>query len=197
MQEGTQAMTAIASSNGAKRDAVATSTCTGCGIQVTAHMIACPDCKKPVGYSGGTPLTSHRYLQMDVSEQKSVAISKDTPIQQEALTMSIQGHRLLQSKNYEEAIVALTEAVNLDPSFIGAYRGRAEAYQKVSRVEEAKADLQFMASKTPTINRQITPNEYSLGNRRMENSSEDVVGTGRYVLRASNKTIIGTESESR
>ena len=49
-------------------------------------------------------------------------------------------------------------------------------------MEEAKADLQFMASKTPTINRQITPNEYSLGNRRMENSSEDVVGTGRYVL---------------
>lgn len=155
--------------------------CVGCGRQVNAQMIACPDCGKPVGYSGGTPLPDPISAQRGVSGQRNVGIPKDTPPQREALAQNSEGQRLLGAGKYEEAIAALTEAIDLHPGLTGAYRSRAQAYQRLGREEEAKADLELVASRTPSA-RQPTPEEYDFRGRRWESSSEDVVGTGRYVL---------------
>ena len=53
---------------------------------------------------------------------------------------SLEGWRLLSSGDYEGAIAACTEAIKLLPHSIGAYRTRAEAYERLGRKDEAEAD---------------------------------------------------------
>ena len=58
------------------------------------------------------------------------------------------GQRYLVELNYSEAILAFTEAINIDPESIPAYMGRAEAYRGTEQYEEAKTDYTTVIDKT-------------------------------------------------
>ena len=49
---------------------------------------------------------------------------------------------MLDSGDYDQAIAAYTEAIELDPSVAVAYENRAEAYKRLGREKEAQADLE-------------------------------------------------------
>src|SRR5699024_2195994 len=50
------------------------------------------------------------------------------------------GQKYLTELNYTEAILAFTQAIEIDPESIPAYMGRAEAYRGTEQYEEAKTD---------------------------------------------------------
>ena len=52
------------------------------------------------------------------------------------------GMRQFQSKDYEAAATAFSEAIAVFPQFEPAYRLRAEAYRALGREQEASADLE-------------------------------------------------------
>ena len=58
------------------------------------------------------------------------------------------GQKYLLEENYEEAIVAFTEAIKIEPSKAGAYIGRGNAYvlsgETQENLERALADYQFV-----------------------------------------------------
>ena len=94
-----------------------------------------------------------------------------------------EGMHLHRERDYEGAVSAFSEAIALYPGFVGAYRSRAEAYRKLGREEEAEADLDVVASRTPPArNRGDTAEVYEVRDQRWGSSSEDVVGSGRYIL---------------
>ena len=64
---------------------------------------------------------------------------------QRAALKAQEGARLLAARDYEGAITAFTEAIELEPSSFGAYRTRAEAYERLGSEEEAEADLELLA----------------------------------------------------
>ena len=78
------------------------------------------------------------------------------------LSKNAEGVRLLLAAKYEEAIAAFSEAIDLDPEYISAYRNRAEAYGKLKRDREAEADNEKVRS-FGEVNLQA-------GKRRTENS---------------------------
>ena len=49
--------------------------------------------------------------------------------------------------DYDGAIAACSEAIELDPSSLGAHRTLAEAYRRLGRENEAKADHEILASR--------------------------------------------------
>ncbi len=51
------------------------------------------------------------------------------------------GLRLLRSWDYEGAIRAFTEALQLNPNLVEAYENRALVYRRIGRHEEAQKDL--------------------------------------------------------
>lgn len=53
---------------------------------------------------------------------------------------------LVETGDDEGAIVLLTESLTLNPDFPPAYRYRADAYQRIGRVEDARADLDRLES---------------------------------------------------
>ena len=57
------------------------------------------------------------------------------------------GQRYLTELNYTEAILAFTEAIEIDPESIPAYMGRAEAYRGTEQYEEAKTDYTTVIDK--------------------------------------------------
>ena len=80
----------------------------------------------------------------------------------EALEKALEGWRLLGVGDYECAIAACTEAIVLNPRILGAYRTRAEAYERLGRKQAAQADLvhvakrQKVAQPTGPANEEIT-----------------------------------------
>ena len=67
---------------------------------------------------------------------------QDPKAKSAALEMAQEGHRLLKSGDYEGAIVACNEAIELQPGALGARRTLAEAYERLARDREAaNADL--------------------------------------------------------
>lgn len=58
------------------------------------------------------------------------------------------GRKYLTEQNYAEAVVAFTEAIQLDPNNIDAYMGRAEAYKALQKYEEATSDYSTVIEKT-------------------------------------------------
>ncbi len=46
---------------------------------------------------------------------------------------------------YQEAIAACTEAVRLEPAFLGPYKTRADAYRRIGLKQESEADLDHLA----------------------------------------------------
>ena len=58
------------------------------------------------------------------------------------------GRKYLTEQNYAEAVVAFTEAIQLDPNNIDAYMGRAEAYKALQKYEEAADDYSTVIEKT-------------------------------------------------
>lgn len=58
------------------------------------------------------------------------------------------GQRYLTELNYTEAIIAFTEAIEIDPESIPAYMGRAKAYSGTEQYEEAKTDYTTVIDKT-------------------------------------------------
>ena len=58
------------------------------------------------------------------------------------------GQRYLTELNYTEAIIAFTEAIEIDPESIPAYMGRAKAYSGTKQYEEAKTDYTTVIDKT-------------------------------------------------
>ena len=57
------------------------------------------------------------------------------------------GQKYLTELNYTEAILAFTEAIEIDPESIPAYMGRAEAYRGTEQYEEAKTDYTTVIDK--------------------------------------------------
>lgn len=57
------------------------------------------------------------------------------------------GRKYLTELNYTEAVAAFTEVIQIDPSNIEAYAGRAEAYKGLKQYEEAKADYTMVIEK--------------------------------------------------
>ena len=55
-----------------------------------------------------------------------------------------EGWRLLSAGDHEGAIAACTEAIELDPSSIGARRNGPEALKRLGRSREAEADLNIL-----------------------------------------------------
>ena len=53
---------------------------------------------------------------------------------------------LVESGDDEGAIALLTESITLNPDFPPAYRYRADAYQRIGRVEDAQSDLDRLES---------------------------------------------------
>lgn len=70
--------------------------------------------------------------------------SQDAVTQRAALDRAGEGWRLLSDGDYEGAIAACTEAIELDFSSLGARRTRAEAYSRLGRVNEPGADLAYL-----------------------------------------------------
>ena len=58
------------------------------------------------------------------------------------------GQKYLTELNYTEAILAFTEAIEIDPESIPAYMGRAEAYRGTEQYDEAKTDYTTVIDKT-------------------------------------------------
>ena len=67
--------------------------------------------------------------------------SHDSETRRAALDKVQEGHRLLTVRDYEGAIMACTEAIELDPSSAGAYRTRANAYRRLGVSNKASCDL--------------------------------------------------------
>lgn len=61
---------------------------------------------------------------------------------------ALEGARLLSTRDYEGAIAACTEAIQLDPSSLGARRTRAEALKRLGRESEAAADLKILSDRS-------------------------------------------------
>ena len=57
------------------------------------------------------------------------------------------GQKYLTELNYTEAILAFTQAIEIDPESIPAYMGRAEAYRGTEQYEEAKTDYTTVIDK--------------------------------------------------
>lgn len=58
------------------------------------------------------------------------------------------GQKYLTELNYTEAILAFTDAIEIDPESIPAYMGRAEAYRGTEQYAEAKTDYTTVIDKT-------------------------------------------------
>jgi len=69
---------------------------------------------------------------------------RDGETERVAIEKAQEAWRLLRSGDYEGAIAACAEALELEPRGLGAYRMRADAYRRLSRKEEAAADLQLV-----------------------------------------------------
>ena len=54
-------------------------TCSGCGREVNTVSIACPTCKTPIGYQGGTPVPSDRFEADKPSQPANERNTKDPP----------------------------------------------------------------------------------------------------------------------
>ena len=72
---------------------------------------------------------------------------RESETQRDAMKAN-QGRRLLDAGDYEGAITACTEAIELEPGSIGARRTRAEAYRRLGREKEAEADLKHLGDLT-------------------------------------------------
>ncbi len=66
-----------------------------------------------------------------------------------ALQFFYQGMDLYYQGKYREAIVAFTEAIKKDPSFLKAYRARAKAEEKIGEYARALEDIDYYLSKKP------------------------------------------------
>ena len=147
--------------------------CPKCGTESEthdnfAHRIFCRDCGTPLPY---TPNTRDRV---------AVPNGQQAPDPRaEAMTRVNEGIRFVRAREYESSVAAFTEAIELDPSFIGALRSRADAYTKLGKHQEARADLALVESRTPKAPRSQTqplPYDYR------KYSREDTVGIGRYII---------------
>ena len=58
-----------------------------------------------------------------------------------AVAKNDEGVRLLDSGDYEGAVAAFTEAIDLNPDFKTAYRNRSQALRKLGRMAEANSDF--------------------------------------------------------
>ena len=67
--------------------------------------------------------------------------SQDPERRRNALEKALEGRRLARSGDYQGAIAACTEAIELAPDFLGPYGTRAEAYKRLGMDEEAASDL--------------------------------------------------------
>ena len=72
---------------------------------------------------------------------------QDSETKRAALEKALEGWRLLSSGDYEGAVAACTEAIELEPGSLGSYRTRAEAYRRLGRGKEAEADLKILGDR--------------------------------------------------
>ena len=58
-----------------------------------------------------------------------------------AVAKNDEGVRLLDSGDYEGAVAAFSQEIDLDPDFKTAYRNRSQALRKLGRMAEANSDF--------------------------------------------------------
>ena len=120
-----------------------TLTCDGCGGEARTHdafphRVACSGCGASLDYpvpdssQGRTPVNQSRY--------------KGATVGGNAFAKNNEGLRYLNAREYQAAVSAFTEAIDLQPGFVGAYRSRASAYQGLGMEEQARLDLEKFAS---------------------------------------------------
>ena len=77
-----------------------------------------------------------------------MSCSQDAEKQRAALDGAQEGLRLLSVGDYEGAVVACTDAIKLDARSLGAYRTRAQAYERMGMGKEAQADYRHLGVET-------------------------------------------------
>ena len=75
--------------------------------------------------------------------------TQDPETERAAIDKAREGRQLLHAGDYEGAIAACTEAIELDPGILGAYGSRAAAYRRLGMKNEAGADLRYEAETKP------------------------------------------------
>ena len=77
-------------------------------------------------------IRSYYYFSI-IAAEGAMSNGQDLKAKSAALEMAQEGHRLLKSGDYEGAIVACNEAIELQPGALGARRTLAEAYERSAR----------------------------------------------------------------
>ena len=97
--------------------------CTNCGRPIGINFIKCPDCNEPTprGHEGFT-----------VASRTSSANS--------AFDWTYEGEQHLKNEDFEKAIAAFTNSIEINPNLTSAYAKRSEAYQAMGQDELAAAD---------------------------------------------------------
>ena len=75
---------------------------------------------------------------------------QDSETKRAALDKAQEGRGLLRAGDYQGAIAACTEAIELDSRILGAYGSRAEAYRRLGMEKEAAVDLSDLAHLRPS-----------------------------------------------
>ena len=82
---------------------------------------------------------------------------RDSETKRAALDKANEGRNLLLGGDYEGAIAACTEAIELAPDLLGPYQTRAAAYGHLGMEKEAEADLQHLPVQQRQINHADAP----------------------------------------
>ena len=152
--------------------------CENCGADINTrdsfpHQFSCKECSSQMSY----PAEASSDTTGKDSSGHAGAATK-TIDQEGAMRKNSEGRTLLAAKDYEGAVSAFTEAIDLHPRvLVGAYQRRADAYTALGKLEKAQADRDKIASTTSSKRVTGTP-----AGRRNYKATEDTVGTGRYVL---------------
>ncbi len=115
--------------------------CDSCSADINTHdqfphQVSCENCGEQIAYPAATP--SDKPSGQSLGQPKDTSKLADA---QAAMRRNSEARRLLNSREYEGAVAAFTEAIELHPfPLLGAYRGRADAYQNLGMNEKAQAD---------------------------------------------------------
>ena len=79
-----------------------------------------------------------------------------------------EGLLLMRANDYEGAVDVFTEAITLNPAYANAYRYRAQAFEKLGRADDARADMEKLSS----LSESTSQESEQIRNRRVQRRNE-------------------------